>query len=1160
MGNKRINLGDSLTSKYTKLIGIPLLTITSIFLVLIAVGFEISGSDDYCLGTPEDPCISYGKICNPTPDNYDIYNPDEIKLDFFPEIQNYWIFFKDGRVKKEMLYALGVNASTAGWRYENFTNATKPREDRIYVHRFAAYTCQDYMLIGLKNNPNEKIKWGFGISNEYLDPFWYSISGPPITQFTNISLELGSQINITTNLTGADTVCVDIDHPEYGEQYSCGSPNANFLFNISYFRKTEMNDSSETANLTFVSSGNETFWIQGHQYDEMINASLNLTGYNYSNVNVYINGSLSNSVGELSDGIISLYTFGGGYSLYGNLVNGTTGALDAGDCLVPGCAEFWDGNWETYATLDGGDNANITVNYTIPSYRIDSGEINFIIQASETNDLKLYCKDDGIWITTTTLSGTGYYQNYTFDLPETCFDDENILEVKYVFYPNSYIGESEITWYEEAKIVSFSTPGVETFTINISSDANVTSATFNISSVLYENVLDQESITTKKSYLVGDQATVAWSQRFKPGYANLSRVAVYIDKTFFTNIGNLNVWVGTTANSSNIGSGVITYNSVGTTPDWELISLDTDLIVGNTYYITLSGPVQVISGYNYGYRWYYSGLEEGVYDDGGITMYLLGSPINFTGDFAFRTYIDDLPENITLEIGDVDGTYEWNYTGEFTIEEQSDDFSEELNNYLENCTTTAGYCLIPVYAFSKTPGSLIFTNVKINYTSNPNPIYLNIDLISKFLNHSSGFANIPITIESDRACIIGVSDIKLDYAGGNETIEIFAYESVLFNWTDLISYYKLDESSGTVLDATGNGLTGTSYNATRGVSGILNTAYYFNKSDSNYINITANVKLRPSNLTFNVWFKTICNYDVGGGGEYLVNFHSSSTTYGYFGGMRLGSNSTGGNYCSSLYVMLYNATGSPIDVIGTSQNNNDNNWHMATVTFNGTNLSLYKDGVLENSKVVPLTSINWSNQDLSIGRLVGQAEKYYFNGTMDEISIWNRSLSADEIGAIYDNKIGYMENIINYSNNETLNLINYYSNWNYEFPNFINYLEFIPRSATAKNVTPYGQSSSNPIFNITNYGYGGIESNFSVYLNETYSCVNLTLSTTNNKSDGFLLNATWKDYVTNFDYLETQGLWMWADYGCNYTTWKLWEPDLSFRNCCESCTCSGGLI
>jgi len=216
MGNKRIYLGRE-SSKYAKIAGGTLLTITSLFFVLMIMGFEITGSDDQCLGTLDDPCVSYGKICNLGPNNYDIYNPDQVKLDFSPTIENYWIFFKDGRYKREFLYDLGVNHSTKGWRYENFTNATKPRSDRIYVHRFPAYTCQDYMLVGLKDNPDDVIKWGMGVGKEYLDPLWYGVNDTADTEVSSMTVELGTELNITGNLSGVTNVCFNIDHPAYSD-------------------------------------------------------------------------------------------------------------------------------------------------------------------------------------------------------------------------------------------------------------------------------------------------------------------------------------------------------------------------------------------------------------------------------------------------------------------------------------------------------------------------------------------------------------------------------------------------------------------------------------------------------------------------------------------------------------------------------------------------------------------------------------------------------------------------------------------------------------------------------------------------------------------------------------------------------------------------------
>ena len=59
---RKIYLGRE-SSKYAKIAGGAIVTITALFFVLMVMGFEITGSDDVCLGTNEDPCVSYGKIC-----------------------------------------------------------------------------------------------------------------------------------------------------------------------------------------------------------------------------------------------------------------------------------------------------------------------------------------------------------------------------------------------------------------------------------------------------------------------------------------------------------------------------------------------------------------------------------------------------------------------------------------------------------------------------------------------------------------------------------------------------------------------------------------------------------------------------------------------------------------------------------------------------------------------------------------------------------------------------------------------------------------------------------------------------------------------------------------------------------------------------------------
>lgn len=133
----------------------------------------------------------------------------------------------------------------------------------------------------------------------------------------------------------------------------------------------------------------------------------------------------------------------------------------------------------------------------------------------------------------------------------------------------------------------------------------------------------------------------------------------------------------------------------------------------------------------------------------------------------------------------------------------------------------------------------------------------------------------------------------------------------------------------------------------------------------------------------------------------------------------------------------------------------------------------------------------------------------------------------------------------------------YYANWNYTFPKYISYLEFIPKKPTQANVSPFGQTNNIPILNFTMLNLGSKQMNFSMLINESYSCVNLTISLNKNKSSGIkLTSGTWVNLSLNKDPYTTVPVWMFADLGCNATSWQLWEPEFFFRGCSDNTICS----
>lgn len=79
-----------------------------------------------------------------------------------------------------------------------------------------------------------------------------------------------------------------------------------------------------------------------------------------------------------------------------------------------------------------------------------------------------------------------------------------------------------------------------------------------------------------------------------------------------------------------------------------------------------------------------------------------------------------------------------------------------------------------------------------------------------------------------------------------------------------------------------------------------------------------------------------------------------------------------------------------------TSNINTNNWRHVAVTRSGTNVRLYVDGILENSASNFVNVSTYSVNRLTIGALQTNFNESY-NGHMDELRIWNRALSANEI-------------------------------------------------------------------------------------------------------------------------------------------------------------------
>lgn len=86
-----------------------------------------------------------------------------------------------------------------------------------------------------------------------------------------------------------------------------------------------------------------------------------------------------------------------------------------------------------------------------------------------------------------------------------------------------------------------------------------------------------------------------------------------------------------------------------------------------------------------------------------------------------------------------------------------------------------------------------------------------------------------------------------------------------------------------------------------------------------------------------------------------------------------------------------------------SSNLYDGSFHHVCLTFDGTNRNMYIDGIIKNTTATTwLGTTRWPTNTCNIGHENNNSAIYKFNGTIDDVQIYNRALTSSEIMAIYN--------------------------------------------------------------------------------------------------------------------------------------------------------------
>ena len=294
-------------------------------------------------------------------------------------------------------------------------------------------------------------------------------------------------------------------------------------------------------------------------------------------------------------------------------------------------------------------------------------------------------------------------------------------------------------------------------------------------------------------------------------------------------------------------------------------------------------------------------------------------------------------------------------------------YSNQTN--LLNSTTNLSAISLNTTGFESAP-SLRF----INSNSSLDLLYSynNLSKNELIINGSNLLRNYSIAMRLNNTCLNN-NCANATWAGGPPN-----------NDSSTVGMWHFDDGSGgTAADSSGNGNTGTLAPAgslPAWVGGRFGYALSFDGSNS-YVNVSDADSLKPANITVEAWVKpnSYSNW-----ATILMKSTSDSWADGYGLAHYTGANDI------NFFINDYNSN----KASGTLDTGR---WSHIAGTYNGSHISLYINGVLAQS-VEYSTPISHSSQPLKIGKGAG-GSAYMWNGLIDEVAVYNRSKSAEEIAA-----------------------------------------------------------------------------------------------------------------------------------------------------------------
>lgn len=207
--------------------------------------------------------------------------------------------------------------------------------------------------------------------------------------------------------------------------------------------------------------------------------------------------------------------------------------------------------------------------------------------------------------------------------------------------------------------------------------------------------------------------------------------------------------------------------------------------------------------------------------------------------------------------------------------------------------------------------------------------------------------------------------------------------------TNIVAYWKLDESSGNAVDSTGNGFTLTNTNTvTYAAAKINNGAFFGAVNTDKVLSSTSGLGIDGGTMSITAWIYR----DAAAGNTkwFFATFNSGSKVgykFRYNSGIQAARDRVGTS-----------------EDLTTAQSISNDTWTFVAMTYDGTTVRCYVNAGTPQTVASSGNGSAGSGQQTGVGANTSDTGSYnnYWQGNVDEVGVWSRALSDSEITELYN--------------------------------------------------------------------------------------------------------------------------------------------------------------